>query len=67
MELEINLDEQLLTDKQAAYFLNIPEKRMKAWRYEGKGPKCIRLGDGSRAQVRHAPSMLRQFVLAHIA
>ena len=66
METEIDLDEPLMTDEYVGIFLGTTGKRVKEWRYEGKGPDYIRLGDGPRAPYRTSPSALRQYVREHM-
>ena len=65
LETEIDLNEPLLTDDDLGAFLNTTGKRIKAWRYEGRGPGYIRLGDGPRAPYRTSPRALRRYVMEH--
>ena len=50
--------ERLLTTKQAANFLNRPQRTLEDWRYTGDGPPYVKMG---RA-VRYRASDLLQWV-----
>ncbi len=48
----------LLTEKDAARFLNLRVATLRRWRWAGKGPRFIKLG----ASVRYDEADLRDFV-----
>jgi excisionase family DNA binding protein len=52
----------LLTEKQAAAYLNIGVKTLQNWRWRGEGPRFVRVG----RLMRYRPEDLRAFVAAHL-
>lgn len=50
--------EPLLTENDAAKFLNTSPGTLRNWRCKGKGPPYVSVG----AAVRYAPDALRQYV-----
>jgi hypothetical protein len=53
----IDLDD-LLTTALAAAMLGVKPDTMHQWRWNGKGPKYLKLGDGKRAAIRYQRSEL---------
>lgn len=51
----------LLSIKELAAYLGIPEATLRDWRVDGKGPSSIRVG----GQVRYAISDVRAWLEAH--
>lgn len=56
---------QLMKTSQAAAFLNITPKRLRAWRSEGVGPAYIRLGNKAQSQCRYHPNVLQEYIEQH--
>ncbi len=50
--------EPLLTESEAAKFLNISSGTLRNWRCKGKGPAWIALGSA----IRYAPGALRKYI-----
>ena len=53
----------LLNEKEAARFLNLTERTLQNWRYQGHGPQFVKL----RRAVRYRLSDLMAFVLAGLS
>jgi len=53
---------ELLTTRQAAVILGVQDDTLTQWRWLGKGPKYLRLGDGKRAAIRYLPSDLKKWL-----
>lgn len=51
-------DPILLTSEQAGKLINVSAKTLTKWRYEGKGPAFVRLGDGAKPRIRYRRSDL---------
>jgi Helix-turn-helix domain len=52
----------LLNPKEAAAYLRLSVQGMKKWREQGKGPKWIKLGDGSTSPIRYPVESLAEFL-----
>lgn len=50
--------EELLTPKQTATLLGVSLNTLPMWRWQGKGPPFIKLGDGPFAAIRYRRSEL---------
>jgi predicted DNA-binding transcriptional regulator AlpA len=54
--------EPLLTEKQAAAYLNMAVKTLQNWRWRGVGPRYVKIGD----LVRYRKADLDEFVLSNL-
>lgn len=52
---------EILGEEAAAAWLGLAVKTLQNWRYEGRGPKYIKLG-APRSPVRYRLSDLREYV-----
>jgi predicted DNA-binding transcriptional regulator AlpA len=51
----------LLTEEEAAAYLRLTRRALQAWRYQGKGPRFVKI---SRRAVRYRLEDLEAFVTA---
>jgi excisionase family DNA binding protein len=49
----------LLTEEEAAEYLRLTPRALQAWRYQGKGPRFVRI---SRRAIRYRRDDLEEFV-----
>jgi hypothetical protein len=52
----------LLSTKEAAHILGIPDGTLRQWRCLGVGPTYIKLGDGKKSIVRYAVQDVEQYI-----
>lgn len=57
-----HVDEVFNDTKGASRFLNIPERTLERWRYEGCGPRFAKFGKS----VRYPLSELKKFVTSQL-
>ena len=60
----MNIEPELLNEKQACKFLTLNIRTLQNWRGIGKGPAFIKLGTGPKAAVRYRQSELTRFINA---
>lgn len=61
MSNSVDLD-GLLTNEEAAALLGIKPNTLEIWRYKGRGPPFIKLGDAPQAAVRYIRSAVTDWV-----
>ncbi len=55
----------LVTSKEAAKMLGIKAQTLRRWRYKGKGPRYIRLGENSSCPAGYRLSDLEHWIEEH--
>ncbi|MCA9646081.1 MAG: helix-turn-helix domain-containing protein [Acidobacteria bacterium] len=55
----LNLPAPLLTEVEAATYLNLTRRALQAWRYQGRGPKYVKI---SARAVRYRVEDLQHWV-----
>lgn len=56
--------DELLTTKAAASLLHLQPHTLRCWRFQGRGPKFIRLGDSPAARVVYRREELLEYLAA---
>ena len=54
--------EELFTTPEAADWLRVRPETMRTWRYSGRGPRFVRLGDGPKAPIRYRRRDLESYL-----
>ncbi len=62
MNTDVQLEQNLVDDKEAAKRLGMRPPTLRSWRCRGVGPVYIKLGRGKRAAVRYDLRDLAQFI-----
>lgn len=55
-------NDRLLTPREAGELMRVSPGSLANWRYEGRGPVFIRLGDGPKPPIRYRLSDVRRFI-----
>jgi predicted DNA-binding transcriptional regulator AlpA len=53
----------LLTEQEAAAYLKLTRRALQAWRYQGRGPRFVKI---SARAVRYRPEDLETWVETHL-
>lgn len=56
------MDDELLNPAEVAAKLGVTTGTLATWRYRGKGPACVRLGDGNKARIRYRAADLNRWI-----
>lgn len=52
---------KLLTERETAEYLAVPQKTLQAWRWRGGGPPFVRIGSG-RGHIRYRTTDLESYI-----
>jgi hypothetical protein len=55
---------QMLTSVQTAQLIGVKPQTLRLWRFQGKGPEYVRLGDSLKAPVRYFESAILDWLNA---
>jgi excisionase family DNA binding protein len=61
----VAMPEQLMTVEEVAAYLRLSPGTLYNLRYQGRGPKAVRLGNGSNAHLRFRRSDIEAWVEQH--
>jgi hypothetical protein len=57
--------EKPLTEKEASEIIGLSVHWLRRKRWEGDGPRFLKLGPGSKSAIRYMPADLQDFIIAH--